>query len=62
VDLYKSTIDCLGFFYPRMIQGGIILTHDYHTDGVQTAFKEFFDGKKIPIIELTGSQCMVIKN
>jgi hypothetical protein len=61
VDLYKSTIDCLSFFYPRMIQGGIILTHDYHTTGVQTAFKEFFSDKKIPIIELTGSQCLIVK-
>lgn len=34
VDLYQSTYDCLNFFYPRLIQGGIILTHDYHTTGV----------------------------
>lgn len=60
VDLYQSTLDCLNFFYPRLIQGGIILTHDYHTDGVHAAFKEFFTEKKIPIIELTGSQCMIV--
>lgn len=62
VDLYKSTLDCLNFFYPRLIHGGIILTHDYHTNGVQTAFKEFFKDKKIPIIELTGSQCMIVNS
>lgn len=62
VDLYKSTLDCLNFFYPRMIHGGIILTHDYHTTGVQSAFKEFFADKKLSIIELTGSQCMVVNN
>ena len=28
VDLYKSTKDCLEFFYPRMMIGGIILIHD----------------------------------
>lgn len=62
VDLYKSTLDCLEFFYPRMIPGGIILTHDYHANGVKTAFKEFFADKKLSIIELTGSQCMVVHN
>lgn len=60
VDLYQSTHDCLEFFYPRLIKGGIILTHDYHSNGVQTAFKEYFANKKIPIIELTGSQCMIV--
>jgi len=60
VDLYQSTIDCLEFFYPRLVQGGIILTHDYHTNGVKSAFDEFFKNKKIPVIELTGSQCLII--
>jgi len=60
VDLYQSTLDCLEFFYPRLIKGGIILTHDYHTNGVQSAFKEYFRNKPIPIIELTGSQCLVV--
>jgi hypothetical protein len=61
VDLYQSTIDSLEFFYPRLIQGGIILTHDYHSDGVHKAFVEFFKSKQIPIIELSGLQCMIIK-
>lgn len=60
VDLYQSTLDCLNFFYPRLVQGGIILTHDYHTNGVRSAFDEFFSDKKIPIVELPGSQCMVV--
>lgn len=61
VDLYQSTMDCLTFFYPRLIQGGIMMTHDFHSSGVNKAFKEFFKSKQIPIIELTGSQCMIIK-
>jgi hypothetical protein len=60
VDLYKSTMDCLKFFYPRMVKGGIILSHDYHTGGVRSAFDEFFRDKKISLIELPGPQCMVI--
>jgi len=62
VDLYQSTLDCLTFFYPRLVQGGIILTHDYHTNGVRSAFDEFFRDKKIPIVELPGSQCMVVNH
>ena len=61
VDLFQSTIDCLDFFYPRMVNGGIILTHDYHTDGVKQAFNEFCKDKKIPQIQLLGSQCTITK-
>ena len=62
VDLYRSTIECLKFFYPRLVNGGIILVHDYHSDGIQKAFKEFLQDNKIHLIELTGSQSMIIKN
>ena len=62
VDLYRSTIECLKFFYPRLVKGGIILVHDYHSDGIQKAFKEFLQSNKAQLIELTGSQCMIIKN
>jgi hypothetical protein len=62
VDLYKSTIDSLRFFFPKMVQGGIILIHDYHSDGIQKAFREFKAENHIHLIELTGSQAMIIKN
>ena len=61
VDLYQSTKDCLIFFYPRLVKGGIIITHDYHTSGVQSAFKEFSNEKQTPIIELSTTQCLIIK-
>jgi hypothetical protein len=32
VDIYRSILDCLGFFYYRMLSGGIILVHDYGPD------------------------------
>jgi hypothetical protein len=31
VDLYASTRSVLEFFYPRMLPGGVILTHDFAT-------------------------------
>lgn len=62
VDIYKSTRDCLGFFYDRMVKGGIILSHDYsQAKGVKKAFDEFFENKIEEIIELPMTQCMVIK-
>jgi hypothetical protein len=60
VDIYQSTYDCIGFFYPRMEIGGIILSHDYNGKGVKQAFEEYFS--KEEIIPISHSQCMVIKS
>jgi hypothetical protein len=62
VDLYEGTRAALDFFYPRMTPGGIMLSHDYGTQtGVRQAFDEFFADKPEPMIELIGSQCMIVK-
>jgi O-methyltransferase len=62
VDMYKSTNQCLEFFYPRMSKGGIILTHDYpYLGGVKKAFDEFFEDKTETIIKLSGNQALVVK-
>ncbi len=62
VDVYKSSIESLGFFYPRMTRGGIILSHDYSTSrGVRVAFQKFFADKPEKVIELSDSQCIIVK-
>lgn len=62
VDLYQSTLDCLKFFYPRMVRGGLILSHNYsNLDGVRKAFDEFFTDMPESVIELSTSQCIVVK-
>lgn len=62
VDLYKSTKDALDFFYPRMVGGGVILSHDYSAlAGVRRAFDEFFQDKPELVIELSTTQCLVVK-
>ena len=62
VDIYSSTKACLKFFYPRMSRGGVIMSHDYiSANGVRKAFDEFFEDKKEPIIEMSGSQCLIVK-
>jgi hypothetical protein len=60
-DLYASTTAGLEFFYPRMIPGGIIITHDFSIlPGVAHAFSEFFLQKGRAIIELPTTQAMVV--
>lgn len=62
VDTYKSTKNCLKFFYTRMVRGGIILSHDYaNTLGVKKAFDNFFKNKPELILELSDTQCLVSK-
>ena len=63
VDLYESTRASLEFFYPRMSQGGVVLSHDYvHFPGVRKAFDEFFRDKREVVLELSGNQCAIVKN
>lgn len=62
VDLYQSTLDGIKFFYPRLSQGGVLISHDYSTvPGVKKAFDEFFSDKQETVIELPTSQCLVVK-
>jgi O-methyltransferase len=62
VDLYESTLGCLQFFYPRMLPGGVLLSHDYSVlAGVKTAFQEFLADKPEKPIEMPSTQCMFIK-
>ncbi len=62
VDLKSSTLACLAFFYPRMVPGGVILSHDYsYLDGVREAFDEFLTDKPEFALELATSQAMLVK-
>ncbi len=62
VDLKSSTRACLEFFYPRLVPGGVLLTHDYsYLDGVREAFAEFFATRRERPIELPTSQAMLVK-
>ncbi len=62
LDLYEATLESINFFYPRMNKGGIIISHDYISAlGVRKAFDDFFKDKPEPIIEMSGSQCLIVK-
>lgn len=60
VDLYQGTKDALTFFCPRMSPGGLILIHDYtYAEGVRKAVDDFFADKRNPVLELSGTQCLI---
>ena len=58
VDVYQSYKDCLEFFYPKMIKGGIIIFDDYNVPtcaGATKACDEFFKDKTEEIKLLLNS-------
>lgn len=61
VDLYQSTKDALHFFFPRLNSGGIIISHDYHLEGVKAAINEFEFGENGLVIPMAFSQVMIWK-
>ena len=62
VDLYEGTLACLDYFYPRMVTGGVMVSHDYSLlAGVRQAFDEFFANRVEKPIEQPSTQCMIIK-
>lgn len=64
VDSYLSYINCLNFFYTRIVPGGIIIFDDYNAStcpGAKAAVDEFFSGKPEKIIPTAECQAMIIK-
>jgi len=62
VDLHETTKNALEFFYPRMSEGGIIISHDYiNANGVKKAFDDFFAEKPETVLLISDTQCMVVK-
>ena len=63
VDLYSSTKECLEYFFPRLVPGGVLVSHDYSIlEGVRKAFTEFTAGRPEQVIELPTTQCMLVKS
>jgi O-methyltransferase len=64
LDIYRSTLDGLRFFYPRLVRKGVIISHDYGNmtaPGVKKAFDEFLAETDEPLIQLWDTQCLLIK-
>ena len=63
VDLYKPTLECLEYFFPRMAAGGVIINDDYSSPlfpGGGSGWEEFFNKMKKPYIVLDTGQAIFI--
>lgn len=64
VDLYQSTLDGLRWFHPRLVPGGVLISHDFNSiscPGVRAAFEEYFAEVEDCVLPLFDTQCLVIK-
>lgn len=62
VDFYEATRAGLAVFYPRMVPGGVLMSHDYNAAGVRRAIDEFFaDKPEIVIQQPAGSHCIAVR-
>ncbi|MGH7775149.1 MAG: TylF/MycF/NovP-related O-methyltransferase [Candidatus Binatia bacterium] len=64
VDLYRSTLDCCEYFYPRLVSGGVLLFDEYGfaaARGEKDAVDEFFAGKPESPIVLPTGQAIILK-
>ncbi len=63
VDIYSSVGECLGFFYPRMSRGGIIVLDDYNEPncpGAKLATDEFCKLIPYKVQPTTQSQAYIL--
>lgn len=59
VDLYQSTKDCLDYFLPRMVPGGIIVFDDYGFPDYEQSEKKAVD-ERIKVTALPTGQAIYI--
>ena len=63
VDLYQSYKDCLNYFYPKVIKGGIIAFDEYDPDIIKKKKKGYnFIGAKIAIDEFIQKNKLDLKS
>jgi hypothetical protein len=64
VDIERTTLDCLEFFYPRAVQGAVFIFDDYGSilcPGARKAVDDFLNDKPEPLMELTTGQAVFFK-
>ena len=61
VDTYASTLESLRFFWPRLVDRGLIVTHDSHAAGVARAAQGFVAETGARTIPVGVSQLMFVR-
>lgn len=60
VDLYEPTLGCFEYFYPRLVEGGVIVTDDYNWPGGRRAVDEFCSARGLaPRLTATNQAYLV---
>ena len=65
VDLYAPTRASLEYFYPRLVDGGVIICDDYGAPlfpGAHRAWDEFCAAHDIPFVVLDTGQSVILKS
>ena len=65
VDLYNSYKNCLDFFYPLLVNGGIITFDEYDNTkwtGAKVAIDEFLKKRQQKLLETSTGFKYLIKN
>lgn len=67
VDLYQPTLEGLKFFYPRLVRGGYIFIHDFHSfnfPGCGIAVREFIAENDVAYVPLSdqGGSVIIVKH
>ncbi len=63
-DLYAPTLAGLKFFWPRMVQGGVILVHDFFSEafkGAKEAVEEFSNNQKVDYLPIGDTLSVAFK-
>ena len=65
VDLYQPTFDSIEFFFPRLVEGGVIVCDDYNIcqfGGCKEAIDNYLKDKKVSLFyESSFGGCVIIK-
>jgi len=64
VDLYLPTLDCLRYFGPRLVEGGIVVLDDYGSascPGIRTAAEEYLSDGGFQTWDTRSRQLVLVK-
>jgi hypothetical protein len=60
VDQYKSYVDCINYFKPKMAKGGIMWFDDYELLGAQNAINELINKEKLVFANSHTGRCYTV--
>lgn len=61
VDVYQPTRDCLEYFYPRLMPGGILVSDDYSWPGARKAIEEFCAARSLEFRTTPHKQAYIVR-